>query len=347
MNSNFPANKFFGKISLLILITSTLLTGCFQPVRNFTKYEQPPVPDYSKTGSWAALPGIKDSADAIPPGSGMIDGQAFAKVDVFYIHPTLDFSGKGWNGDIHNKKLNKRVDIYPIRFQASAFNGSCKVYAPRYRQATLYSFTKRAGVNGKKALDLAYEDVVRAFQYYLLNYNQGRPFVLAAHSQGSRHAYRLLHDFFDNNPVLQKQLVAAYIIGFKTDSVYKTIPACDSATQTGCILSWNTYKWGAKSTNEFIGSNVYCTNPLLWKCDTSYAGKELNLGGLPRRFDRVDKGITDAKIQNGLLWIHKPKKRGYFRVGRNYHVSDYNLFYSNIRKNVQERIDSYYRQKQE
>jgi hypothetical protein len=175
---------------------------------------------------------MKDSADAIPPGSGMFDGQVTAKVDVFYIHPTLDFSGKGWNGDIRNKKLNNRVDIYPIRFQASAFNGSCKVYSPRYRQATLYSFTKQAGENGKKALDLAYEDVVRAFQYYLLNYNQGRPFVLAAHSQGSWHAYRLLHDFFDNNPALQKQLVAAYIIGFKTDSIYKNIPACDSATQT-------------------------------------------------------------------------------------------------------------------
>ena len=74
---------------------------------------------------------------------------------------------------------------------------------------------------------------------------------------------------------------------------------------------------------------------------------QMYIAPIPRRFERVDKGITDAKIQNGLLWIHKPKKRGYFRVGRNYHVSDYNLFYSNIRKNVQERIDSYYRQKQE
>lgn len=327
---------------LLVIISCIFLSSCFKPVRDFANYALPPAPDYSKVTSWAALPDLKDSADALPPLAGLKDGQADAKVDVFYIHPTLDFSGRGWNGDIENKKLNRKVDIYPMRFQASVFNGQCRVYAPRYRQATLYSFTKGAGENGKKALDLAYSDVTRAFQYYLLHANSGRPFIIASHSQGSRHAYRLLKDFFENNDSIKSQLVAAYIIGFRTDTCYRTIPACDSATQTGCIVSWNTYKWGAVSKNEFLGSNCYCTNPLTWKCDSIYAGYDLNLGGLPRRFDRIDEGIADARIKDGLLWIHKPKKRGYFRVGKNYHVSDYNLFYMNIRENVKHRIDAYF-----
>lgn len=288
------------------------------------------------------MPDKKDSADAIPPGSNEKDGQAEAAVDVFYIHPTMDLAGYAWNGDMQNKKLNKRVDKLPIRFQASAFNGSCKVYAPRYRQATLYSFTKNAGLNGEKALSLAYEDVRNAFQYYLDHFNKGRPIIIASHSQGSRHAYLLLNDFFEYNPEMRNKLVAVYAIGFRTDSIFKNIPRCDSASQTACVLSWNTYKWGKETDNEFLGSNYYCVNPLSWNTDSLHCEKELNLGGLPRKFDRVDPQISDAKIQNGILWIHKPKKRGYWKVGRNYHVSDYNLFYMNIRKNVQSRIDAYF-----
>lgn len=311
----------------------------------FLRYPEPPAPDYSDSENWAALPDKKDSADALPPDNRMKDGQQNASVDVFYIHPTLNFSGKSWNGDVNNKKLNKKVDIYPIRFQASAFNGSCKVYAPRYRQATLYSFTKHAGENGKQALDLAYRDVKDAFLYYLRVYNHGRPFILASHSQGSRHAYHLLYELIQNNDTLLKQLVAAYVIGFRTDTIYKNIPPCDSASQTGCLISWNTYKWGTVNSNEFLGSNYYCTNPLSWKRDSTLVPANINSGGLPRRYNRLDRGITDAKVQGGLLWIHRPKKRGYMHLGKNYHVSDYNLFYSNIRENVDLRIRSFFQKK--
>jgi len=99
------------------------------------------------------------------------------------------------------------------------------------------------------------------------------------------------------------------------------------------------------STNESLGSNCYSTNPLTWKNDTAYASAKLNPGGLPRRFDRIDPGICDAKIQGGLLWIHKPNKRGYFRIGKNYHVCDYNLFYVSIRENAALRIQSFFEKK--
>ena len=327
---------------LLLLMLIIIHSSCITPIHHFSWYPSPPIPDYSNPNSWAALPDKLDSADAIPPNSNEQDGQANAAVDVFYIHPTMDFSGRAWNGDIQNENLNKSVDKYPIRFQASVFNASCKVYAPRYRQATLYSFTKKAKLNGDKALALAYDDVRLAFRYYLDHYNNGRPFIIASHSQGSRHAYLLLNEFIENNPQLRKQLIAVYAIGFRTDTLYESIPRCDSASQTGCLISWNTYKWGKETDNKYLGSNYYCVNPLSWKSDSVYCSNELNLGGLPRKFDRIDERVSDAKIQEGLLWIHKPKKRGYWKVGGNYHVSDYNLFYSNIRKNVQTRIDAYF-----
>jgi hypothetical protein len=42
-----------------------------------------------------------------------------------------------------------------------------------------------------QALDLAYQDVESAFDYYLTHYNQGRPFIVVGHCQGTTHALRL------------------------------------------------------------------------------------------------------------------------------------------------------------
>ena len=64
----------------------------------------------------------------------------------------------------------------------------------------------------RAAFELAYSDVLRAFDYYLAHENHGRPFILASHSQGSLHALRLIQERLAGKP-LQKQLVAAYLIG--------------------------------------------------------------------------------------------------------------------------------------
>src|SRR5271157_4198956 len=126
--------------------------SCLAPRKYFEDDRVTSPPDYNQERYWAALPTKKDSADAVPYNSGLKDGQANAKVDVFFIYPTIYLAGRNWNADVNNKKLNRRIDKTTIRQQASAFNGSCKVYAPRYRQAVLASF-RNDNENGKKALD--------------------------------------------------------------------------------------------------------------------------------------------------------------------------------------------------
>jgi hypothetical protein len=84
---------------------------------------------------------------------------------------------------------------------------------------------------------------------------------------------------------------------------------------------------------------------LSWKRDTNYVGKEKNLGGAPFYLKRVDKELCDAQIKNNILWVHKPNKTGYLRSVKNYHVADYNLFYMNIRENVKQRVDAYFKLK--
>src|SRR3546814_4733126 len=61
------------------------------------------------------------------------------------------------------------------------------------------------------ALGAAYRDVAAAFDYFL-SQNEGRPLILAAHSQGSLHLIRLLHEKVAGTP-LASQIVAAYVVG--------------------------------------------------------------------------------------------------------------------------------------
>jgi hypothetical protein len=316
------------------------LAAC-SPRQSFEKTEHPKAPDYSAENYWNALPWKADWADSVPPGCALKENQKNAAVDVFYVHPTMYIIGRNWNGDLADESLNKNCDKC-LKFQGSAFNACGKIYAPRYRQAILKSFFDTT--DGPKAIDLAYEDVRTAFQYYLDHWNKGRPIILAGHSQGARHVQRLLKDFFDGKE-LQKQLVAAYPIGMPiAKAAFRYIPLSDSATQTNCFVTWNTFAWGTENT---IRNKVYkgaaCVNPLTWKTDSTYASETLNEGGLPYSYERIDKGVCDAQIHDGLLWIHTPSASGYYRIRNFYHLSDVNLFYMNLRKNAGDRTAAYLR----
>ncbi len=331
-----------GLLLLLLLLTSCL--NLLKPHHDFAAYNSATGPDYAQDSLWAALPTRRDSADAVPRKSGLKDAQATAPADVFFVHPTTYFLPKSWNADLSREKLNRFTDLSTIRHQASAFNAAGRIYAPRYRQATLYSFFDEQTPNGQAALDLAYADVKAAFQYYLAHYNQGRPLIIAGHSQGTAHATRLLHDFFDNDPKLRHQLVAAYLIGYKVKpNEYQTIQPCRDSLQTGCFVAYNAVAKG----NDFPPFHPYVvTNPLTWTLDTLQAPATLNHGGVSMDFEKIDPYVTDAKIHKGLLWITPPKPGGYPRFllpGRpelrhSFHIADYALFYMNIRENAKTRV---------
>jgi hypothetical protein len=161
----------------------------------FDPTTQPTAPDYSNPDHWLSLPFRQDGADVVVKGETTVN-DSLKQADVFYIYPTLYSKGKTWTASIEDKKLNKRLEKYPVKFQASLFNQMARIYTPLYRQAIIKSFYDAEG-NGDKALDFAYQDVKRAFEYYLKNYNQGRPIILVSHSQGTRHTRQLIKDFFD------------------------------------------------------------------------------------------------------------------------------------------------------
>ena len=116
--------------------------------------------------------------------------------DVFFVHPTT-YTGKPindyWNAPVEDLKLNNQTDKSTIQYQASIFNEAGRIYAPRYRQAHLNVFYTDNKQLSKKVLDQAYSDVKNAFLHYLKFHNEGRPFIIASHSQGTVHCTRLIN----------------------------------------------------------------------------------------------------------------------------------------------------------
>jgi hypothetical protein len=317
----------------------------------FRDCPMPPAPDYSNDISWAALPWKKDLADSVPLQS-IKNQQDKALADVFFIHPTLFLESTEkmtykWNADILDTNINNKVDFGSILNQASVFNGSCRVFAPRYRQAHISSFFTEDRKSGEAALNLAYDDVKEAFLYYLKHYNEGRPFIIAGHSQGTRHAGFLLKETLDNKE-LQKSLIAAYLIGMPVPKgFFENIPVCSDSSQTGCFVTWATYLEGFYPDNymSFKGGN--CVNPLSWKIDTVEVDRKKNLGGITWKFNQVVQNINGAKIKDGILWVDKPHVPGRMLIRlKNFHVADYNLFWFNIRENVRLRVNNYFNNKQ-
>jgi hypothetical protein len=324
----------------IILGIFGFFTAC-TPHGDFDDYVHPPVPDYSQPDAWICLPTRHNTADTVPLNTAEKDMQATAKVDVFYIYPTLDLSGGNWNADIHDAHLNKTIERTAIPNQASVFNSCCKIYSPRYRQGTLASFYDKTGKgSGTKALQLAYSDIRSAFQYYIKNYNNGRPFIIAGHSQGTLMAYKLLQEFVDTT-ALRKQLVAAYLIGYHIEKgFFKNLKPSDSAAQTGCYIVWNTVPTGGEYTSLSKFFSGVCVNPLTWKQDTAFVDARHNLGTLNHSF-KLDSNEVGAGIRNGVLHISKPVHKGYKTFGTGYHIYDYNFFYMNIRRNVQLRVNAF------
>lgn len=300
-------------------------------------------PDFSNLNYWAAHPDKKDPSDSISPSIDKITVRDTA-ADVFFLHPTTltSYSDTSWNADINDPFINAKTDYSPILYQASVFNES-RVFAPRYRQAHIRAYYSTDSAQNRKAFDLAYEDIKTAFQYYLNNFNHGRPIIISSHSQGSTHAQRLLKDFFENKP-LKNQLVVAYILGMYIPATYfHDLKMCTDSTQTGCIAGWRTFKHGYEPDFVLKEKNTgWVTNPLTWQTTDVYASSDLNKGGIISNFEKLHKGISDAQIHDGVLWINKPHMPGSILLRmKNFHVGDINLYYMNIRENLRQRIRNY------
>lgn len=333
------------------------------PAEPFARTQAPPAPDYQATGAWFAFPGRGGLERSTPPGMTPVV-EATAPADVFYIHPTTYLKNDAWN-TAYDKP--GPYDAPVLLGQLSAFNGCCRLYAPRYRQASL------RGLRDAAAVALAYSDVERAFRRYVAHHNRGRPFIIASHSQGTGHAVRLLQDVVMRTP-LRNRLIAAYTVGAFTPETFADIglPTCATPEQLGCIVSWNTseagrtgasiltrdvdYHWaGARRRSGAV--RAICVNPLTWS--PGGAPRSANAGSLP--FPRAPfptaattlpplvPRMVGAVCDDRLLAVELPwSAPSGFRdalsvLYGSYHKNDYGLFYANVRANAVARVAAWRR----
>ena len=304
-------------------------------------------PDYSNMEYWAAHPLKHDPSDSI--SSGIHDAYRDSAVDVFFLHPTTFTDEKRideLNASLTDDSLNAKTDYSSILYQASVFNADARIYAPRYRQAHIGMYFYKDSAKAKQAFELAYSDVRAAFVYYLDHYNQGRPIIIASHSQGTTHAKRLIKEFFDGQ-TLKNRLVVAYLVGIYVDkNQFQTIPVCIDSLQTGCFVSWRTFRRDFEGP-QYISlepPTATVVNPLTWTTDTTLAPRSMNKGAVLYKYNKVFPHTNNAQVKGNILWISKPKfPGGALYNSKNYHVGDINLFYMNIRQDIRRRISLFWK----
>lgn len=335
-------------ISLFCLVSVLFSCKSYQAFESRYNFSNPTgEPDYSSLDYWAAHPWKWDPSDSVPsPLRGM---RKDSLVDVFFLHPTSltrkSFS-KYPNAQIDDKQINAKTDYSSILYQASVFNHECRVFAPRYRQAHIRNFFIRDSSRAAASFEIAYQDIKKAFEYYLANFNGGRPIIIASHSQGTKMAERLLKEYFEGS-ILTNRLVVAYLAGWPVPKDYfSALKMCTDSLQTGCLCSWRTVRKGyiPRYVKKEKG-NSYATNPLNWTIGEEHASRKLNKGSVLTRFNKIYKETTDAQVKHGLLFVRRPKfPWSFLYFTRNYHVGDINLFYLNLRENISRRIGMYWKQ---
>jgi Protein of unknown function (DUF3089) len=199
------------------------------------------------------------------------------KIDCFYVYPTVS-DDKATNSDLSIDP----EEISIAQYQASRFSQRCRVFAPMYRQLTLQGL---GSTPPPESLLTAYGDVKAAWKEYLRRYNHGRGVVLIGHSQGSGMLQELVHQKIDKSRAARAKLVSAILLGGNVTveagrnvgGVFKHVPACRSARQTGCVIAFSTYNKvppdnaifgkGSGVLTEAFGltppphPQVLCTNP--------------------------------------------------------------------------------------
>ncbi|KPF92206.1 hypothetical protein IP81_09415 [Novosphingobium sp. AAP83] len=365
------ARKFLYLVAILIALAlavlfvlrvwSTELTRyAFVPQVVFQKQEPLPTGAYANRAMWISRPdiGAKDPAQWAPQGVARQQGKAA----VFFIHPSSYLARAFWNAPVTEPDSARRADYF-VNAMASAFNGQAQVWAPRYRQAAFGTFLTDQP-EAQQAQDVAYADVLVAFDAFLAAAPQDAPIVLAGHSQGALHLMHLLKDRIAGKP-LAARVVAAYPIGWpisvEHDLPVMGLPSCNAPDQKGCIMSWSSFAEPADPAmildayrarpaldGKAKGTQaVLCTNPLTGRTGGS-APASANLGTLRPSNDAPSGEIIPKAVParcddtTGLLMLGDPPELGpYVLPGNNYHIYDIPLFWINLRADVARRTQAW------
>ncbi|MBR7620041.1 DUF3089 domain-containing protein [Phenylobacterium sp. 20VBR1] len=329
-----------------------IASNALDPKEPFQTYRPPVAPDYSQRAAWALLPAKPDIWTTGDPPA-----------DVFFVGPTSYDGGRDWNSpidDVQSDKFFRRV-VAPN--YAGPFLRVGRLFAPRYRQASLYTLlTLRE--DARDARRFAYADVAAAFRQYMAADNKGRPFIIVGVEQGGTLASRLIADEIARDPAIRARLAAAYLIETVVPAAAPPLAPCTRPAQAGCLAAWasafdhdiervqalkdRSLVWDANGELENIsGRTSLCFNPLLGAVTNAAAPAKLNQGaanatGLEwgARPAFLTRQVS-AKCQDGILRVSRPKPKMLKSAGSwadKRKVPGYNLFYGDLEADAKARV---------
>jgi len=304
------------------------------------------------------------AAGALPKGAS--PAAENPQVDVFCVHPTTFRAEGKWNQDPADAEAKRWTDESVIARQASVFSACCRIWAPRYRAASFNALVDNE--HRDPAYALAYRDVERAFDWFLMHIGKNRPFIIAGHSQGAKHIAELLEKRIDGT-ALQERMVAAYIVGINISEGefglrFKHVRVCGRPDQTGCALQWNAVEPGANLDavaaayqKSFIatygdsapGRLTLCVNPVTFdrsKPNSLSAQAKGAVPGAPGYGSLLPlrAGAVAVRCDHGLAVSYlDPLLNLNALPGGALHYHDIGLFYADVRANAVLRTNAWLR----
>ncbi len=283
-------------------------------------------------------------------------GDESRAADVFYVYPTVSTisfvdNDSSWYADITLANVRDEANDNQ-RFNKMLYS-EYNFYAPYYRQMIFEAYSQPADTLVKLAA-FAYHDVNDAFQYFMANYNHGRPFFLMGHSQGSQMLIELLKHGMTAEQ--RQQMVAAYCIGYHvaaeellqypealkpaTDSLMQGLIIFNSVTDTTAI--------SRVSKGDVVG-----VNPTTWTMTTDTIPASCHLGmakyndnrdsvlivPCPTRTYGDEHTTVCPDLDPEMVFI--PAYEAMFPKG-NLHFADSWLFGGNVVENMRCRLQRYF-----
>ena len=340
-------------IAALVIWSDDIVEAFLDPKLPYAVYRQPSAPDYAKRSAWALLPG------PLQPGD--------PAADVFFVHPTTFDGGKDWNGPIEDRRAAAVLSRSMLPNYAAPYAQSGRVFAPRYRQASLYTSLTLFD-DAIEAREFAYRDVRAAFEAWRARERQDRPFFVVGVEQGGSLAARLLAEMIAPDALLRRRLVAAYLIEVVVPADAtpgpSAIPPCIEPDQTGCLAAWvsaprldfmraqrlfqRSLVWNAAGRlAPLAGRSILCVNPILGRETDDPAPVRLNLGaanatGLEWR---ARPGLmarqVGAQCVQGILRISGPRSgllRSSSELSQRLKAPSFNLFWADIEADAARRL---------
>lgn len=309
-------------------------------IKGIEKYDEKV--DYSDPENWMELPENLDKP-----------------VDVVYLYPTVYGTVETAVDDIADidDVSMRMLAIYAAVSQAGVFEESCNVYIPYYRQFTVDRLLDMIENSPESLYYCASQDIYQMLDYYFKNLNEGRPFILAGHSQGSVWLTVILEDYMKEHPEYLENMVAAYAIGYSVTEEYLAenphLKFAEEKDDTGVIVSYNTEGPGNKNQyNCVVKEGALAINPINWKRDDTYAPTAENTGSLDLKGEIITH-YADARVdtERGVVICDsvelsqetKEALKGYFGT-ESFHLQDYSLYFMNLQQNVADRINSFMEQ---